>query len=796
MVASYLKIAWRNLRAQPVYLLINLAGLSVSLAVGLLIFLFLRHHLSTDRHHARYDRIFRVNTDLYLPDGSVEYNPEAPLPLADVLRTEFPQVERAAFLMMNRQLTVASNGPSEPIRFLEEKGTALVEPQWFGIMSYTWLKGNPETALREPNTAVMTHSWAKRYFGSANPVGKILTLNNQIRVTVTGLLADPPPTTDTDIGLFISMATLKGLYPDFNPADWYFLNSTNRLYFTLKDASAASELQKALPALAKKHYGADAAIFRFQVQPMREFHFDVARGGGAVRSSLLWSLAVVGFLLTGAACINFVNLTIAQGLRRSKEAGVRKTLGSSRSQLIGQFLLEAALVCGAGFGLALLWVTGGLTFFSNWVGFPLAFPLDGVTLAYLALLLVVVIGLAGGYPAAVLSGISPRSALLGKLPTAAGLGLNVRRTLVVVQFVVCQGLILGAIVVTWQIRYLQSADLGFRKENVVVVPFPAGAQAAVQTFRQELLREAGIVSVSLHHLPPASEQLNGGSFKFDGQPEWEKYPIRERLGDVHYLPTYGLQLLAGRNFVPGDTICEYLINETLLHKLGFRHPHQVLGKRLQYYLSSVPLPIVGVVRDFNQRSLREEIGPCVIGSHASMYRQVGIRIQGRNLPGTLERIRQTWQRIYPDEVFTYDFLDRKVAQFYQTEQVMARLIGVACAIAVLICCLGLYGLISLTVAQRTKEIGIRKVLGASLTSLWLLVAGDFLRMVLVATVLAWPLSRYLLRGWLEGFAYQIRLAWWMFAAAGGLAVLIALLSVSFQSLKAARMNPVKSLRTE
>ncbi len=355
MWQNYLKIAWRNLRSQRSYTLLNTLGLSIGMAGGLLIFLFLQHHLSTDRHHTKFDRIFRIDTDLYLADGSIEYNSEAPLPMAQALRTEYPQVEQAAFLMMNRELTVSTkrSGQSEPLRFREHKGTGLVEPEWFDIMSYTWLQGNPKTALRDPNSVVLTQSWARKYFGDTNPIGQVLTLNNRTDATVTGVLADPPMTTDTDLRLFISMATLKKLDPKFNVTDWYFLNSTNRLYVTLKDPDTALKLQQSLPALARKHYGNDAKVFHFVVQPMREFHFDVARGGGAIRSSLLWSLGVVGVLLIVEACINFVNLATAQALRRSKEVGIRKTLGSSRSQLIRQFLLETALIILASTALTL-----------------------------------------------------------------------------------------------------------------------------------------------------------------------------------------------------------------------------------------------------------------------------------------------------------------------------------------------------------------------------------------------------------------------------------------------------------
>lgn len=799
MLNNYLKIALRNLRSQRTYTLLNVFGLSVGMAGGLLVFLFLRYHLSTDRHHAKYERIFRISTDLRLDDGSIEYNPVAPLPMAQVLRTQYPQVEQAAFLMMNRELTVAAKrqGQTEPIRFLEHQGTGLVEPEWFDILSYTWRQGSPKTALREPNTVVLTESWAKKYFGDANPIGQVLTLNNKTDVTVTGLLAEPPATTDTHLGLFISMTTLKKLDPNFNATDWYFLNSTNRLYLTLRDSESAVSLQQALPALAKKQYGAEAKVFQFRVQPMREFHFDVARDPvRAIRSSLLWSLGMVGGLLVLAACINFVNLATTQALRRSKEVGVRKTLGSSRSQLIWQFLMETSLIILAATSLSLLLVLVSLPLFTNWLQLDLAFHLDGLTLAFLGLLIVCVVLLAGGYPAAVLSGFSPIAALRSKLGTASGGDVTVRRVLVVTQFAVCQALILGALVVANQIRYMQRADLGFQKDNVVVVPLPYNTKTKQEAFKQALVQYTDIRAVTLSYRPPSSVQNFGGSFKFDGKADWEAYPINERLADADYLNTYGLKLIAGRNVTPSDTIREYLINETLLHKLGLQDPKQVLGKRLQHWLSPVHRPIVGVVKDFHQKSLRDEIFPCIITSRADWYQQAGIRISGQNPAQTLKRIQQFWQQLYPNEVFEYEFLDKQVARFYHTETMIHKLVNTFTGIAILICCLGLYGLVSYVVVQRTKEIGIRKVLGASVASIVALLSQDFLKLVLIAIVIASPLAGYGMHQWLQDFAYRIDIEWWVFAVAGALAVGIALLTVSFQSVKAALMNPVKSLRTE
>lgn len=799
MLRSYLTIALRNLRAQRSYTLLNTLGLSVGLAGAWLIFLFIQHHLRTDRHHAYFDRIFRIGTDLYLDDGTIEYNPESPMPLAQVMRTDYPQVEQAAYLRMNRELTVgiARAGQAELVRFLEHKGTGFVEPEWFDILTYSWLKGDPKTALNAPNRVVLTESWARKYFGDDNPMGQTITLDNRVNATVAGVVADPPGPTDTDLGLFISLATFRQYDPDYDQTNWWQLNSTNRLYVRLKHAGMAGQVAATFPALSKKHYGEMDHIFRFHIQPMREFHFDVDRDPGrAVRSSLLGALGVIGLLLVLAACINFVNLATAQALRRGKEVGIRKTLGSTRGQLVGQFFLETTLVVLGATVLAGLWVTLTLPFFADWVQADLHVRPDAQSVGIAGGLLVCVLLLAGGYPALVLSGVSPWKALRGKLTATPVGGVTVRQVLVVTQFVVCQALIVGALVVAHQMRYMQEADLGFRRDNVVMVRIPDKSKSTQEAFRQRLSAYPGIGSVSFEHRSPASNLNYGGSFKFNGRTDWEKYPVRERLADSHYIGTYGLRLIAGRNLQPSHSIREYVINETLAHQLGFRDPQQIIGKTLQYHLSPVFLPIVGVVRDFHQKSFHEAIGPCLITSYPKMYAQAGIRLTGPNPSQALQRIRTVWKSLYPNEVFEYEFLDDQVAKFYETETLTARLMNAFTALAILICGLGLYGLVAHTVGQRTKEIGIRKVLGASVAGIVALLSKDFLKLVLLGIAVASPLAWYVMNRWLQGFAYQVDIGGWVFARAGLLAIGIALLTISYQSIRAALMNPVSSLRSE
>lgn len=799
MLKNYLKIALRNLRAKRVYTALNIIGLSVGMTSGLLIFLFISYHLSTDRHHRKFDRIYRAVVDLHLEDGSVEYYPEAPFPMAKAFRTDYSQIEQAAYLKMNRELTVGVRLPDQAAatRFLELNTTALAEGELFDILDYQWLQGNAKTALKAPNTVVITQSLAKKYFGRLDPMGRTINLNNVTEAKITGVLADPSKNTNTDIQLFISIATLPRLIPDFNVNDWGWLNSTDRVYFTLKNPLSAPQLEAALPALSKKHFGENASVFRFHVQPLADVHFDVRRVGGSptVRTSLLWSLGVIGLFLILIACINFINMATAQALNRSKEIGIRKTLGSSKRQVMIQFLLETALIVLAAAVLALLLTLICIPIFSQWLPNDPVFQFNTQALVFGLLLIGVVTLLAGGYPAFVLSGFSPWAALKGQL-TKSGQRLSLRKLLIVVQFGICQALLVGTLVVTHQVRYLHKSDLGFTKDNVVVVNLPDPSTTAFEAFRNDLRAFPAIKSVSASYRPPAAAVMNGGSFKFGGKSTWETFPIRERPADSEYLETYGLHLAAGRNITPCDTIREYLVNEALLKKLNIQDPQQILGRKMETYLSPVALPIVGVVKDFHLRSFHEEIQPCFITTQASRYKKAGIKISGQNPKQTLQFIEQSWQKRYPNEVFMYEYLNDQLAKFYETERLAFQLSVVFAGIAILVSCLGLYGLVLFTMTQRTKEIGIRKVLGASVASILALLSGDFLKLVALAIFIASPLAWYAMHQWLQDFAYHIQIEWWMIALAGALATGIALTTVSFQSIKAAMMNPVKSLKVE
>ena len=796
MLRHYLKTALRTLRYQRRYTTLNVLGLTIGMTGGLLIFLFVRHHLSTDRHQTNFDRIFRIVYDQHLPDGSVEYGSEAPWPMANALRNSLVSSQQAAFLSMNRELTLSLNQPGQGVkRFLMHQGSAFVEAQWFGVFDYQWLAGNPKTALSQPNTMVLTQSSANQYFGTTDPIGQRVRLNDKVDVTVTGVLADPVGVTDLELSVFISAATLPIIKPEYKRDDWSVLNSTDRVFVVLRDPRSLPSLETTLARLTTQHYGPRSMV-NFMAQPLADVHFDVNRRGGVIRSSMLWSLSVLGLLLMLTACINFINLATAQALRRGKEVGVRKTLGSSRNQLATQFLVETGLLTVGSLLLALLLTAVLLPLFSSWTKTPVHVYLDAQTSLFLIALISSVIFLAGGYPALVLSSLKPILALQGRLTVQARGGLSLRHVLVGAQFVIGQLVLIGAIIVTAQMRYIQQADVGFQKENIVLIKLPQGQLSTHQAFKNELRNYPAIKAVSIGFLPPSTPGLYGGPFKFGNRAQEETFPIRERFADSDYLNTYGLKLIAGRNLTPSDTIKEYVVNEALLRKLGIRDPQQILGQTMQYYMSGVALPIVGVVKDFQLQSLHETVQPCFIAARSDLYRQAGIRLAGQDVPQSLRQIEQSWQKFYPNQVFDATFLDGTLAQYYETETLISRLVDTASLVAILIGCLGLYGLVTFVVIQRTKEIGVRKVLGASVLSLVALLTKDFLKLVGIAFVVAVPIGWYLMNQWLQEFAYKTRVEWWFFGLAGLAMLSVALVTVSFHSIKAALVNPVKSLKSE
>jgi len=800
MFQNYLRIALRNLLRHRSYSVLNILGLALGITGAILIFLQVKYHLSTDRYHTNADRIYRVVTDLHLEEGSIEYGSGSPFPMVKAIQNDFPQIKTTAFIIRNQALTVEipATGQTSPKRYLEKEGISFVNSDWFRIFDYKWLSGDPHKALGEPNSVVLTQKWARKYFGLENPVGKLIRVNNQFTFKVTGLLQDFPDNTDTKADMLVSLSTYQIIRPEFSESDWGWIDNNKETFVLLPPNFTAQQFDSAMPAFSRKYHGALAQVYHHHLQPLSDIHFN-ERYAGVIRKTLLWGLSLIGVFLVVIAGINFVNLATVQSFRRAKEIGVRKVLGSSRGQLFRQFILETTLLTLAAIFLSLLLATFLLPYLNQWTNLPLKLNLTADPLLWLFLVILAgtVIFLAGFYPTFVLSGFNPVQALKGKVASPQTSSVTLRRTLVVAQFVIAQVLIICTLVIANQLKLFRNTNLGFKADAVVMVPLPEKTTGTIDAVRNELKQHPGVRQVSFCFRPPASNTNNGGSFKYDTRTEWEAFPIRAKWADSEYLATFGLKLLAGRNISDRNPSLELLVNETLLRKLQIQDPNQILGKQIIVgELGDKPSKVVGVVADFNTRSLHTDIEPCIIGAAPETYQYAAIALQGNNLATTLPTIQEKWKAIYPQEVFEYQFLDEQIARFYATEEMLGKLIQAFTWLAILISCLGLYGLIAFTTVQRTKEIGIRKVLGASAASIVRLLTTDFLQLVLLATLIAWPLAGWAMHRWLQDFAYHTNISWWIFALAGLMAVTIALFTVSFQAIKAAVANPVKSLQSE
>jgi putative ABC transport system permease protein len=803
MLKNYIRIAWRNLRKHSFYSALNVFGLSLGVASGLILFLFISYHLSFDSYHQKGSRIYRVITDLHLDDGSVKNEKGAPLVLATALQTEVPQLKDQAFLFQNYRdhvftVAIPQSGSTREKLFAEKGNIAFADQQWFHLFDYNWISGDSRTALEQPNTAVLTRQYAEKYFGTEDPVGKIIRIDGNQEVKITGVLKDRPENTDFKVDVFISKSSLRNIFPNLFPeieTGWGWISSASYLYLLLPNDFSPEAAAAAITRLRKEHMSTMAKYYDFRLIPLSETHFD-ARYGGVISKSLLRTLGIVGFIIMMIACVNFINMATAQNARRVKEISTRKILGSTKSGIFWQFMTETTAITLLAVALGLTWAALSLPYLNPLLQTKLnANPLqDNQLFSALLILIIFILVAAGIYPSILLSKFNPVDSLKSKSGNGGQSWL--RKSLIVFQNLVAQSLIICTLIILMQTNYVKNADLGFNKDAVIMVNIPNSSKTNLEFLRNQLLKKSEVKDVSFCFRPPASETFKAGSIKFDNR-DWENYTALGILGDAHYLNTFGLKLTAGRNLTESDTVSEFLVSEDMIHKLGLSKPDQVLGRKLVAgTLNDHAGTIVGVVKDIHLHSLHSEIEPLLITSQSEDYAYAGVKIGMANASKTIEQIKQDWQSVYPSHIFEYHFLDEQIAEFYKKEDLLNKLIGTFAVLAIIISCVGLLGLISLITIQRTREIGIRKVIGASASGITFLLSKDFAKLVglsmFLSTVFAWTI----MNNWLQGFAYRISIPWWVFVIAGICNLTLALLTICYHSIKAAFSNPTKSLRSE
>jgi len=791
MIKSYFKLAWRSLVKRKFYSILNISGLALAIGCGILIYLYTAYQLSFDSYHKNSENIFRVVYDLHFQ--KTEYNKGGSVAAYEALRTGMPSIDQAAIAVNNQSFIVNVNTDVNK-RFKEDKNITFTNSAWFNIFSYKWLAGNAKQ-LDEPNTAALTQTQARKYFGNADPMGKTLGINGQ-QVKIVGLLADAPYNSDLRSDIYISFLSIKNLETKTEPAfftDWGYLMSTNSVFVSLKTPDQKTAVERFLARLTTQYLGnSGAAYYTFHLLPLSDMHFDM-RYAGKVQKSLLVTLVIIGLLIILIASINYINLVITGQTRRSVEIGTRKVLGGSTGQLFSQFMIESllnvfiAIVIAFAGVLVLLPAVNQLLFEGN----PVHILSYRQIVLFLTIILVVITIGTGIYPALLLSRANIFRALKNNiLNVQAGIS---RKALVLVQNVVAQVLIISTVIIVLQVRFLKNTDTGFDRNFVIMVPVGDAPQQQKDLLRQRLQSIPGVQSLTFCSNGPSSNSQRGATMKFANR-NWEKWSARFAIGDTAYIRTFGLRLLAGRNARSNTAAPEYVVNQTMVKMLGLKNNQAILGKEL--------LPgnnkgiIVGVVKDFNVRSLLEPIEPTVIFQNPFLQQNVAIKLSGSKPETALASIQKNYLHTFPDQVFTYHFIDDEIADLYKTQSLQQKLIWIGSSIAIIISSLGLLGLISIIILHRTKEIGIRKVLGASVTQISMLLSKDFLLVILLAMIISSPVAWWVMHKWLQGFAYRIDVQWWVFAFAGMAAILIAWVTVSIQSVKAALANPVDSLRNE
>lgn len=798
MFDSYLKIALRNLWRNRTTSTVGILGLSVGLASGLVIFLLVGYLFSFNRFHSKADRIFWIVTDV-LTDQPRPTD-VTPRPLGQVLRDEYPFVESAVRLnnLFGTIIGVPDGKGGMAKKFEESRNICFTEPEYFKVFDVKWASGDSQKALSEPNTVVLSREYAVKYFGTESAIGKVLRFNNKIDLTVTGIIENTPSNTQLRYDVLVSYATLPGLseWPDMMRA-WGAPNTM--CWVALKEGAGRPQLENSLVEITRKHYNAkEAGTYQFRTIPLSEmFHMP---GYGPAPRPILYALIVVGLFLVIAACVNFINLSTAQAIRRAREVGVRKTMGSSKKQLIGQFMLETALLCVAAFIIALILAQLNLPMLNSalWMlraDISVLHLLNGNGLLWFGGLILGVVLLAGLYPSAVLAGFNPITALKGETGNQKAGRFSVRKSLVVMQFFITQLFIIGVIVMSAQVKYLKTADRGFDKNQILMVKMPGGNVGRQITWVNELGAMPEVKQVALAAEPPMSQMETDEPFTFNYRTEQEKFPVNVRIGDSRYVEVFGLKLLAGRNFLSGDTTRrEALVNETMLKQLDITNAADILNKSIRLW--DRERTVVGVVRNFSLDPLSAGVQPAAIVNEAPAYTMAAVKLQSNDMHTTLPRIEKTWNKLFPESVYQAGFLDDKINGFYATEHILLGLIQVFSAIAIAIGCLGLYGLVTFMAGSRSKEIGVRKVLGATENQLLWIFGKEFSRLLITGFLLAAPLGWFLMKNWLQRYAYKIELGWWVFALTAGSVGLITALTISFQSIRAARRNPVVSLRSE
>ena len=799
MIKNFFLIAWRNLVMNKTSTLLNVTGLAIGISTCLFIGIWLQRELSYDRFHPNGKKIFRLSNTFKSESESFSQAPSG-VAFGAHLTKEITGVKATCRYFIDEcKLKEGDN------QFIEDN-CCIVDSNFFSFFGFKLVNGDPTTALNAPNQIILNEKLAKKYFGNENPIGKQMLMDGKYPMVVSGVVANSPINSQLQFNVLLPYSFLrkKALEEWKTDMDNFWSGGWPFVYVELNDATKWKEAETAINALAskkaEKEWKENKMSYHYFIQPIEDIHlkshlrYDAANNGSLARVNIF---SIVGIIVLLLACINYINLTTAGAIKRAKETSVRKVIGATRIQLIRQFFLETFIICSVAVLIGLLLVKIMLPKFSSWIGQPYQFPFSISNLMLLLAFIVLISIVAGLYPAAILSSFKPAVALKGSFSSSIK-GNFIRRSLVVFQFTMTIALIASILIISQQMNFIRNKSLGFEGDAVLEVRF-YGESSVIEHYsaiRNELLKSPYIKNVSKHSQNVIGGLGNGWTTTENLKGEEISTSLYNMYVDTTYLDTYNMKLVAGRFFSKDfatDTTKSVLVNEAAVRTFGWKDPKNALGKR--FGKGNDERRVIGVIRDFNFESLHKPVEALLIG-YSQRGSRLSLKIDAAHIDDAVAQLKSTWKSGAPEVPLDYSFVEEAIATQYQNEQKMQGTFYVFAGLSLLIACLGLFGLSTFIVKRKVKEIGVRKVLGASVPGIVGLLSKDFMKLVVIALLIGSPIAWYFMNDWLNDFAYRIHIRWWIFLLAGAAALLIALLTVSFQSIKAALANPVKSLRTE
>ncbi|MBL0745271.1 ABC transporter permease [Chryseolinea lacunae] len=808
MIKNYLVIALRNFLRNKNYTIINVLGLTIGITSCVVIFLLITYDLGFDKFHSKYDNIYRVVQGAKSASGT-EYSSTTPYPLAPALRNDFPEIPLVTQLHYQDEMLVRIGDEKQMV-----DNIIFADSLFFQVFDFKVLSGRPEVDLGQPGKVFLTESLAKKLLKDDNIT--TLKFGKDQSLEIAGIIADPPAASHVNFSMVVSMPSLNSDLLGGLPLDQWGMTASGYVYIVLPSNITAASMTPRFKGFVDKYFDKEDATRKwFSLQPLREIHFSkdyVENPGPSANAeySDLVVMGVLGLFILIIACINFINLSTALAIRKSKEIGIRKTLGAKRGQLTLYFLGETLLITLVAVLISLCATEWLLPWLNTFLSKALVLNLfsNGLLALFLVGLIFIATFFSGFYPAVILSGFDPAAVLKNKISAQGSSGATVRKVLVIFQFMIAQVLIIGTLVVADQMEYFRSKPLGFSKDAIIDIPIPDITKENLQSLRARLEAIPNIEHVSFTLGPPTSSNNFNTGFQLSEKGSDESFRITVKPVDVHYMEVYGIKLKAGRWFTEAEErqadsdlpkeerVFKYILNESAVRTLGFHDPQEILGKMITTGVRRISAEVIGVVEDFHSASLHEAIQPVVLMHMPDFYYVAGLKVKPENFSETIRAIEKNWTEVFPNYFFSYEFLDQELAALYRQDERTFTLFKIFAGISIFIGCLGLYGLISFMANQKMKEVGIRKVMGASTGSILMLFSKEFIKLIVIAFVMAAPLAWYFMHTWLEGFAYRVDIQWTVFLIGVISTMVIALATVSYRSLRAAVSNPAETLRTE